>query len=266
MLTTSAIWSQVGSAIGILLFGILGSTAGLAHAMVIAGGGMWILGFAVSIGFPEKHFVRHRARVRSAMTTLVTGFSHVRALRILMLILLCTFLVNGADEAFGRLYTRHLMDLGFPEGAEPIAWLTALSIGALLSGAIALAILTRSLSRRTGYATLYASGAAVGVLGLVSFAMAPGVEMAMVGVLAVTGIAMTILRTISSIWANEHATSQVRATVQSFLSLAENAGEIAVGFSLALVAEFSGIASAVIAGGVVLVATIYLVITQGQPR
>ncbi|MEJ2239982.1 MAG: hypothetical protein P8X82_16955, partial [Gemmatimonadales bacterium] len=202
----------------------------------------------------------------SAMTTLRDGFARVRALKILMLILLCTFLVNGADEAFGRLYTKHLLDLGFPEGAEPIVWLTALSIGALLLGAVALAILTRFLSGHRGYATLYALGAAVGVLGFASFATAPGVEMAMIGVLAVTGIAMTIMRTISSIWANEHAKSCVRATVQSFLSLAENAGEIALGFSLALVAEFFGITGAVLAGGVVLSATVFLVITRGQTK
>lgn len=268
VLATSAIWSQVGSAIGILAFGILGSSVALAHAIMIAGGGMWILGFAVAIGFPEKHFVR-RAREgvpRSAMTTLRDSFSRVRAFRTLMLILLCTFLVNGADEAFGRLYTKHLIDLGFPEGAEPIVWLAALSIGALLLGAIALAILTRTLSGSPRYATLYGLGAAVGVLGFTSFVTAPGVEMAMIGVLAVTGIAMTVMRTISSIWANEHAASYVRATIQSFLSLAENAGEIALGFSLALVAQFLGIDGAVIAGGVVLSVTTFLVITGGQTK
>jgi MFS family permease len=268
VLASSSVWGQVGSAIGILAFGILGSTLGLADAIVIAGGGMWILGVAVTIGFPEQHFARHgRTHVpKSAITTLRDGFSRVRALRILMLLLLCTFLVNGADEAFGRLYTKHLIDLGFPGNTEAIAWLTALSVSALILGAIALAILTRFLMGRPRYATLYALGAGVGVLGLVLFATAPGVEMAMVGVLAVTGVATTVMRAISSIWANEHAASDVRATVQSFLSLAENSGEIALGFSLAVVAELFGIDETVIAAAVILSVTMYLVITQGQTK
>lgn len=70
----------------------------------------------------------------------------------------------------------------------------------------------------------------------------------------------------SSIWANEHAASQVRATVQSFLSFAENAGEIALGFSLALVAEFVGIAEAMTAGAVVLSVTICLITSHHRTR
>lgn len=268
VLATSAMWSQVGAAIGIVAFGVLGTTIALADAIVIAGVGMWILGIAVAIGFPEKHFAGHgrRHRPRPALTTLRDGYSRVRVSRILMLILLCTFLVNGADEAFGRLYTRHLIDLRFPGTAEALTWLTALSLAALILGAIALAILTRLLTDGPDYAALYALGAGVGVLGFVLFATAPRVEMAMAGVLAVTGIAMTVMRAISSIWANEHASSDVRATVQSFLSLAENAGEIALGFSLALVAEFVGIDTAVIAGGVLVSATIYLVVTSPETR
>lgn len=266
VLAGSAMWGQVGSAIGILAFGIFGLAAGLAHAIVIAGAGMWILGVAVAIGFPETHFTRHGGEKasRSATTTLRDGFSHVRTFKILMLILLCTFLVNGADEAFGRLQTKHLIDLGFPEGSEALVWLTLLSIAALTLGVIALAILARSLTGSIDYAGLYVAGAAIGVLGFVLFATAPSAEVATIGVLAVTGLATTVMRTVSSIWANEHAASHVRATVQSFLSLVENAGEIALGFLLALVAEFMGINAAMLAGGVVISVTIYLVITRGK--
>ncbi len=268
VLARSAMWGQVGSAGGILAFGVVGSTAGLAQAIVIAGAGMWILGAVVAVGFPESHVTeRSRGDAPGAVgTTLRDGVSCVRTHKILMLILLCTFLVNGADEAYGRLYAKHLIDLGLPQGAEPLVWLTLLSIAALVLGAVVLAILTRSLTGSTGYAGLYAWGVAFGVLGLMLLAAAPSAEIAMGGVLAVTGIAMTVMRTVSSIWANEHAASHVRATVQSFLSFAENAGEIALGFLLALVAEFIGIAESMIAGAVVLSVAVALTLIRGHTR
>jgi hypothetical protein len=46
---------------------------------------------------------------------------------------------------------------------------------------------------------------------------------------------------LSVIWVNRRTTSEVRATVRSFLSQAECAGEIASGFPLAVVAQAAGI-------------------------
>jgi hypothetical protein len=46
---------------------------------------------------------------------------------------------------------------------------------------------------------------------------------------------------VSVIWVNRHTTSDVRATVHSFLSQAESVGEISGGFTLALIARAAGI-------------------------
>jgi len=54
---------------------------------------------------------------------------------------------------------------------------------------------------------------------------------------------------LSVIWVNRRTTSEVRATVRSFLSQAECAGEIASGFPLAVVAQAAGIPAALMTSG-----------------
>jgi hypothetical protein len=58
---------------------------------------------------------------------------------------------------------------------------------------------------------------------------------------------------VSVIWVNRRATSDVRATVQSFLAQAEYLGEIVLGVMLGILAQAAGIAAAMI-GSCVLVA------------
>jgi hypothetical protein len=61
-------------------------------------------------------------------------------------------------------------------------------------------------------------------------------------VLLVSGIAFNVTRTVSVIWVNRRTTSDVRATVHSFLDQAECIGEIIGGFALTLLASAALIA------------------------
>ncbi|MCA9853147.1 MAG: hypothetical protein KC482_06040, partial [Dehalococcoidia bacterium] len=54
-------------------------------------------------------------------------------------------------------------------------------------------------------------------------------------------------------------TTDVRATVQSFLAQAEYSGEIVIGFALALVASGSGIVAAIMVSAAILAAAAMLV-------
>jgi hypothetical protein len=92
-----------------------------------------------------------------------------------------------------------------------------------------------------------------GVVGLLLFAQAPNPETAVAGTLLVSGISLPVIRAAGTIWVNRRTTSDVRATVHSVLSQAEQAGEIVFGLTLAVVA---GVASSTVAlmGSVVLLA------------
>ncbi len=247
-LADAAKWGQIGSAFGIAAFAGVAWMGSLSIAIIAAGLGMWVLGVWVAFTFPETRFRRQTEsrQVLSALRVAVRAVQTARLKRTLLLILICTFLVNGADEAFGRLYVKRLIELGIADIAEPILWLSFVSIASLLFGAASLSLLARRFERGTTNAAAYGLAAFAGAVGLLLFAVAPNAQLAVAGVLVVSGFAMTLLRTVSVIWSNEHARSDIRATVQSLLSLSEHGGEIVIGFTLALVAEHLGVSSAMV--------------------
>jgi ribosomal protein S18 acetylase RimI-like enzyme len=63
-------------------------------------------------------------------------------------------------------------------------------------------------------------------------------------------IAMPLTRTVGRIWVNQETSSDVRATVHSFLAQAEYAGEIVCGIAIATVAQVAGLSVALLTGGV----------------
>ena len=91
------------------------------------------------------------------------------------------------------------------------------------------------------------------------FACAPSTEWAVAGSLLVSGIAFPTIRVGATVLVNRRADSDVRATVHSLLSQAENLGEVVCGLALALVA---GVASPTVTLGAsaVLVAAAGLVV------
>jgi predicted MFS family arabinose efflux permease len=82
--------------------------------------------------------------------------------------------------------------------------------------------------------------------GLVVLAIAPGEKIGFIGALMVAGVAWTVLRTVDVVWVNQRSTSDVRATVQSFLGQCESFGEVVGGVALGIVAERAGIPPALL--------------------
>jgi LysR family hydrogen peroxide-inducible transcriptional activator len=77
-------------------------------------------------------------------------------------------------------------------------------------------------------------------------AAAPDVFTGMSGVLIVGGVSLTVTRCASVVWVNKRTTSDVRATVHSFLSQAEYLGEITLGLGLGALAQATSIAAAML--------------------
>ena len=155
-----------------------------------------------------------------------------------------TILINGAAEAFGRLYPKRLVDLGFPERYDPIVWFTALGILAYGAGALALRIVEARIDGVGVARRVYVASCFTGVSGLLVLAVAPGYLVASLGVLLVGGISLTVTRAVGVIWVNRRTTSDVRATMQSMLAQAEYGGEILFGIALGAIAQLTTISVA----------------------
>jgi hypothetical protein len=81
-------------------------------------------------------------------------------------------------------------------------------------------------------------------------------------VLLVSGTAEPVLRAAGVVWLNRRTTSEMRATVHSLLSQAENVGEIVFGTALAVVAGVGSATAAIIAAAALFAVTTVLV---GRP-
>jgi MFS family permease len=238
VLAAAARWEQLGAATGLICFGAIAWITDLALSIVVAGIAMLMLGAFVAVRFKERNFTPTRERrYRASLLILRDGLSLARHDRTILLVFSVTMLVNGADEAFGRLFPRRLVDLGLPQDPDPIVGFTTLGLATLAVGAVVLRVVE---SRFTGvHATrhFYAGACVVGTLGVLVFAVAPEHLTAMAGVILARGIASPVLRVISVVWVNQRAISSVRATLQSFLSQVEYVGEIGLGFGLGVMAQ-----------------------------
>jgi MFS family permease len=260
MLTARARWEQSGAVGGLIGFGLLALVIGRGTAMVVAGVAMVALGLYVVVRFTEHGFTPTRARrwQRSA-AILRRGVALARRDHEILAVLAATFLINGAAAAYGRLYPKRLVELGLPDQSNPILWFTGLGIGTYAVGALALRIVEARIDGVGVARRVYAAACGIGVLGLIALVGAPGYLAGSAGVLLVSGIAMTVTSAVGEIWVNRRTTSDVRATVQSFLAQVEYGGEILFGLALGAVAQFTTIpvafacASALIAGAGVMV-------------
>ena len=234
LLGRAATLSQVGSALGLVLFGAIAWLTSLSTAIVGAGVLMLSLGGYVLWRFSERQFQpNHHSPITELRRTLRLGLVSARTNRIVLLLLSVTFLINGADEAFTRLFAKGLIDLGLPAVPPPIVWLTGLGLVTLGVGAICLALIERWLEGASNLRRLYLAGCLIGTVGLAMFALATDYRVALLGVVLVHGAAWNVVRIVSVIWTNQQAKSETRATLQSFLSQAENLGEVMIGFALA---------------------------------
>lgn len=278
VLVRGAKWEQVGAAGGMLGLGALGWGIGLGPAIVLSGGAMLVLGIVVAVQFGEHNFTPTRERRWAAsMTILQTGAKLARHDRQIGLVLLVTVLTNGAGDAFARLYPKQLVELNMDKrllglsvsgaAVDPIVWLTGLGLLTLGVGALALKVVEARVSGGRSARVLYAAVCVVGATGMGVLAVAPNAALGMVGVLTVGGIFFSVSRIVSVIWINGRATSDVRATVHSFLAQSEYLGEILLGITISLIAREAGVDAALLsAGALVLLAGVLVSRSRTSPH
>lgn len=252
LLTARARWDLLGGATGMVAFGVLGWMSGLATAVVASGAAMALLGLFVAARFTEDNFIPARERRWSASLSIFRrGLRLARRDREILLVLAATMTINGAG-VITWLFPRQLVDLGFP--SDPILWYTALGILGSAVGVLALRVVEARIDGLGAARRIYALTCFVGALGLTVLASAPNALIGGLGVLLVSGIGFNVTRTVSVIWVNRRTTSDVRATVHSFLSQAETIGEILGGLALAAVAHAGGGAAALLTSGALVAA------------
>ncbi len=264
VLTAGARWGELGGFAGIIAFGTLAWLTSLQLAIVAGGGAMIAMGGAIAALFPETQFVRATgSRVSASMAIFRRGFTLARRDGEILVVLAATVLIHGVAES-ARLYPRHLLDIGFPGTIDPVAWLTALGLATLAMGAIALRAVEAHVAGEGAARRIFALACAVGTVGLFILALAPDTTTAMAGIILAGGITTTVTRSVGAIWVNRRVTSDVRATVQSFVAQAEYTGEILVGFGLALVAARGGVVGAIAVSACLLAFTALFVARSGD--
>ena len=247
VLTARARWDALGGAAGMVAFGVLGWAAGLATAIVASGAATAVLGLYVAARFTEDNFTPAREqRWNASLSIFRHGVALARRDHEILLVLAATMLINAASMVTW-LFPRQLIDRGFPN--DPVLWYTALGIVSFAVGAVALRIVEAHIDRAPVARRAYAFSCFVGAGGLIVLAAAPDALIGSIGVLLINGLSLTVTRAVSVIWVNRRTTSEVRATVHSFLSQAECAGELASGFPLAVVAQTAGIPAALMTSG-----------------
>ena len=214
---------------------------------------MAILGLFVATRFTEHKFTpTQEKRWSTSLSIFRRGVNLSRRDHEILLVLIATMVINGASEV-GRLFPKQLINLGFP--GNLVLWYTVLGVLALAFGVIALHIVETHIDGIGIAKRFYALACFVGALGLIVLAYAPNALIGGVGVLLWSGIAANVTRTVSVIWVNRRTTSDVRATVHSFLSQAESIGEIFGSFALAALAHAAGIPLALITAGALIAFT-----------
>jgi MFS family permease len=242
VLTARARWQQYGAAVGMVGFGALAWGVDLSTAIVAAGSMMVLLGIYVVVRFTEHEFEPTREhRWEESKSIFRRGLTLARNDHEIMLVFAATVLINSGAEAFDRLFPKRLVDLGFPDEPDPIVWFTALGVVTLTVGALALRIVEARIDGVGVARRVYVATCFIGAVGLIVLAHAPNDLAGMAGVMLVGGVAWTVIRAVSVIWVNRRATSDVRATVQSFLGQVESTGEIMGGLVLGVLAQATSI-------------------------
>lgn len=238
VLTARARWERVGAAGGLVGFGPVALAIGRGPAMVVAGVAMVGLGLYVAARFTERGFTPTRERRwRRSAAILRSGVDLARRDRELRLVLAATFLAHGAALAYARLYPKRLVDLGFPAHPDPIVWFTALGVVVFAAGALALRVVEARIDGVGAARRAYAAACFLGAVGVLLLAYAPSALLGSAGVLLALGIAHPVTRAVGAIWVNRRATSDVRATMQSFLAQVQYGGEILGGAALGALAQ-----------------------------
>jgi hypothetical protein len=267
VLAASVRWRYAGAIVGLVACGALAWATDLWVAIVVAGTGMGVLGVLVVARFTEHHFTPTREhRMRESWAVFRRGATLARRDHEILLVLTATVLINAGAEAFDRLHPKRLIDLGFPEQPDPVVWFTVLGVAGLVVASLAIRAVEHRIETEGTPRRVLMLACAAGVLGMLALAHAPNLAVGIAGSMIVSGVAWSLIRSVSSIWVNRRATSDVRATVQSFLGQTESIGEITGGLVMAVLAQTASITVALTLSAALIAAAGLVIATSHAGR
>lgn len=234
-------WQMIGAGAGIAASGVLAAIVGRPAAIVCAGVLMLLLGVWFAVAFPEKNFVRVRKdHFKAALGIARRGARLATADRTILMLVVVAVLVNGASDTFGRIYPMHLAGLGLSRDTSGMACFTGINLAVYATATLALAAAQRRFDSDSGARASLAVSCLTGLVGLVLIGLVPSLPLGVAAVITTNGIAMPLVRTVTTIWVNRRTTSDIRATTHSFLAQAEYTGEILCAAALAALAGTFG--------------------------
>lgn len=258
VLTARARFDLLGSVCGMIALGLLAWATSLTTAVLVSGAAMALVGVFVARRFSEDNFVAHRhGGSLTAISVFRKGALVITHDRTIVAILASTVLINAASQV-AWLFPKQLVRLGF--SSNTVLAYTVVLLVAFLFGAGALRVLETRIHREGVAEWTYVAQCLLAALGLVVLAYAATAAIGSIGVIVAYGIAFNVTRAVSVVWINRRVTSDVRATVHSFLGQSEYLGEVLAGFGLAGIAKAAGITTTldVSAGLAILAAVVIL--------
>lgn len=247
LLAAQARRQLIGAGLGMIAFGGLAALLDRPTAIVTAGAAMLALGAWWAVAFVERNFVRVRQdHLRTAWAIAVRGARLAVRDRTLLMLVVVTVLVNGAADSFARIFPVSLDEHGLPAGTSGTVWFTTISVAGYACAALALRAVQQRLHSDRGARTSLALSCVMGLISLALLGVAPSLAWAVAAVLLANGLAMPLMRTVTTIWVNRRTTSDIRATTHSFLAQAEYCGEILCALILAGLAGVTGTGGAML--------------------
>lgn len=260
ILTAKNRWAIWGGIVGSIAVGLLSWLTSLSAALVTAGIMSLLLAVGVAATFTELNFSRSDGgHIAESKTIFRNGVRLARGDRQLVRVLAATVLFNSGAEAVDRLFTSRLVDLGLPQSPDPVVWFTAVSVVGALAGIVALHWIESRVEAEGAPSRFYVAAGFLAAVATLLLAAAPEIISGLAAVFLARGIGMRVVPVVAAIWVNQRATSDVRATVQSFLGQAEAIGEVGGGIALGIVAQQLGLSTALVCSASLFALTVLLV-------
>lgn len=239
---------ELGGVVGLGLGLGLGALTSLATVMVVSGTGLVAIGLLLAAAMTERGFSPTRERRwRSFVGTLADGGRVTRRSSSLRLLVGSTLAAGFGSEVVDRLDIRRMEDVGLPDQIDAVVLVGAMGVvTAITSFALMTYVERRLVAGRAGW---WYSRIAVGAAVMIGLAATTSVLAIVVVAFVVQAALRSGLRPITTGWANRQATSEVRATVLSFVGQAEAGGEILGGIVLGAVAARTGLPTALVLAG-----------------
>jgi len=248
----------IGRLVGIIAAGLLGM---LWIGLPIIVGGVGYLGLAAVLsrtmredGF-EPTPSAERSTYRGMRDQLAAGLRLARTRPAVRTLVVVSLIGGLASEAFDRLWTVHLLDLGIPSPFSGQGQVLLFAAIALIGTAIAL--LASYLGRRVLAVgqdrpqMLLAASTGVQALAVFVFAAAPTFWVAL-GMVWLRNSMVTLSYPVSVGWMNRSIESRVRATVMSIESQSNAVGQFTGGPALGAIGSLASVRTALISAAVVL--------------